>query len=334
MRYIIIFLMFLNLTLSVSARDEFSADKNVKWAEDKGWTREWLNTDFSKANLNVEHIISGGPPKDGIPSIDNPKFIPVANEKRIPASEPVVTVFRNGKARAYPLRYLTHHEIVNDTFEGQPIAVTFCPLCNSSVVFERVINGQTVEFGTTGKLHNSDLVMYDRLTETWWQQYNGEGIVGELTDDKLTIVASRLESFELFKQRFPKGDIMTQPTGFNRAYGYNPYVNYDSSTEPFLYLGDYEGKIPALARVVVIGTVGYELEYLSKLGTFEKDGIRITWQTGQNSALDTAQISRGKNVGNIAVQQKIDGAWQDIPYMVSFAFAYKAFNPDQEIITE
>lgn len=333
MKRILLILAYIGFVLTVQAANGFNADENVAWAKKSGWEFEWPDTDFSKANLNIRHIRSGGVPKDAISSLDAPKFMLVADEKDVAETEPVISVFSNGKARAYPLRYLMFHEIVNDIFEGQPIAVTFCPLCNTSVVFERVLNGKPVEFGTTGKLHNSDLVMYDRLTETWWQQYNGTGMVGELTGDVLKVVPSRLESLHLYKQRFPNGEIMQKPT-LNRNYGYNPYVAYDSSRRPFLYDGTYEGSIPALARVVVIGDVGYSLAYLSDIKTLEVDGLRISWQAGQNSALDRNVISRGKDVGNIVVQRQLDGEWQDTVYMISFAFAYKAFNPDKDIITE
>lgn len=331
MRYFISIMAGLALVTNASA---FETNENLKWAENSYWNSEWPDTDFSKANLDFKEILSGGVPKDGIRSVDDPKFKPVTDEKDIAATEPVITVLQNGKGRAYPLRYLMYHEIVNDVFEGKPVAVTFCPLCNSSVVFERILNGKPVEFGTTGKLHNSDLVMYDRQTETWWQQYNGTGIVGELTDEVLKVVPSRLESLHLFKQRFPNGSIMAEPVRLNGRYGSNPYDRYDSSLTPFLYRGDYEGKIPALARVVVIGDMAYSLEYLSQIQSLDIADMRITWQAGQNSALDNRTISRGKDVGNIVVQKLVDGGWQDLPYMVSFAFAYKAFNPDKTIITE
>lgn len=331
MKKLLTIITFFAMATSVAA---FETSENLKWAESSYWASEWPDTDFSKASLDFKQILSGGVPKDGIRSEDNPKFKPVAEEKVIAETEPVITVLINGNARAYPLRYLMFHEIVNDTFEGIPVAVTFCPLCNSSVVFERVLNGKTVEFGTTGKLHNSDLIMYDRLTETWWQQYNGTGIVGELTGHKLNVIASRLESLHLFKQRFPNGSIMAEPTRLRGRYGQNPYNGYDSSLKPFLYDGDYTGKIPALARVVVVGNVAYSLEYLSQINLLDVGDMRITWQAGQNSALDSRDISRGKDVGNIVVQRMNNGDWVDLPYMVSFAFAYKAFNPDRAIITE
>ena len=333
MKHIFLTIAFLSVAFGAFAV-EIDSKANVEWAENSYWQSEWPNTDFSNASLDLREILSGGVPKDGIRSVDDPKFMPVADEQEIAETEPVITVLINGKGRAYPLRYLMFHEIVNDTFESMPISVTFCPLCNSSVVFERVLGGKTVEFGTTGKLHNSDLVMYDRLTETWWQQYNGTGIVGELMGEKLKVVASRLESLYLFKQRFPDGDIMVPPARLLGRYGQNPYDRYDSSISPFLYTGDYDGKIPALARVVVVGDVAYSLEYLSQINLLDVGDMRITWQAGQNSALDNRTISRGKDVGNIVVQQMQDGDWSDVPYMVSFAFAYKAFNPDMAIITE
>lgn len=333
MKYLLASLLILSsVSSSVYAAEKIDVAANLEYAKNSYWPNEWPDTDFSVSSMNLRDIMSGGVPKDGIRAIDNPTFMPVADEASIAATEPVITVLLNGKARAYPLRYLTAHEIVNDLFEGTPIAVTFCPLCNSSVVFDARLNGQAVEFGTTGKLHNSDLVMYDRLTETWWQQYNGTGIVGELTGQKLAVIPSRLESLELFVKRFPDGEIMRAPTA--RAYGYNPYVNYDSSFRPFLYRGDYEGKIPALARVVVVGDIGYSLEYLAQIKKLETDGLRISWQAGQNSALDHRVIAKGKDVGNIVVQRLSNGQWNDIPYMVSFAFAYKAFNPGKTIITE
>lgn len=334
MKNLLAIMTILCLSVTANAAQKIDVKANLEWASKSYWSSEWPNTDFSKASLNLSEILSGGVPKDGIRSVENPEIMLVADETKIAETEPVITVLINGKARAYPLRYLMFHEIVNDTFEGKPIAVTFCPLCNSSVVFERVLNGQTVEFGTTGKLHNSDLVMYDRLTETWWQQYNGTGIVGELLGEKLTVVASRLESLHLFKQRFPEGEIMAEPARLSGRYGSNPYASYDSSLTPFLYRGDYDGKIPALARVVVVGDVGYSLEYLSTISLLDVGDMRITWQAGQNSALDNRTISRGKDVGNIVVQQMKNGDWIDLPYMVSFAFAYKAFNPDKAIITE
>ena len=145
---------------------------NDLYADPNFWKYEWPKTDFSKSSVEFIEILSGGPPKDGIPSIDDPKFLPINEVDGLNAKESVISVKVKGVVKAYPLRILMWHEIVNDTIGDVPIAVTYCPLCNAAIVFDRRLEGgKTLDFGTTGKLRNSDLIMYDRQTETWWQQY-------------------------------------------------------------------------------------------------------------------------------------------------------------------
>ena len=178
-------------------------------ADPARWQSEWPRTDFSKHIVPFSEIKSGGPPRDGIPSIDTPRFERLDQGKaqgwiaRLGEMEPVITLSINGDARAYPLRVLIWHEIVNDTVDGTSVAVTYCPLCNAALVFESLAGGQTLTFGTTGKLRNSDLVMYDRQTETWWQQFTGEAIVGMLAGRQLRLIPSRLESFARFTSPIP-----------------------------------------------------------------------------------------------------------------------------------
>jgi hypothetical protein len=167
------------------------------------WPAEWPKTDFSQASISFDEIKEGGPPKDGIPPIDEPVFARSA-EVDLPDIEPVIGVILEGTARAYPIRILIWHEIVNDQIGDAPISVTFCPLCNTGIVFDRRIAGDVLDFGTTGKLRNSDLVMYDRQTESWWQQFTGEAIVGEMTGTILDTVPARLESFANFKRALPR----------------------------------------------------------------------------------------------------------------------------------
>ena len=197
-------------------------------AQPAEWRLEWPETDFARHSVPYHEIISGGPPKDGIPSIDDPAFVPVA-EAELADNEPVIGVVIDGDARAYPLRILIWHEIVNDVVGGVPVAVTYCPLCNTGIVFDRRVADRVLEFGTTGKLRNSDLVMYDRTTESWWQQFLGEAIVGELTGTRLTMLPSRLESFANFKERAPDGRVQVRGRQLRRAYGANPYAGYDSA---------------------------------------------------------------------------------------------------------
>jgi hypothetical protein len=198
---------------AVAAPDYYIADGDshrtpcqrfARGMEGGGWSR----TDFARSSVPWTDILSGGPPKDGIPAIDQPKFEIVSSVKDLVPNEPVIGLDIAGDARAYPLRVLIWHEIVNDTVGGKPVTVTYCPLCNAALVFERNVEGRLFDFGTTGKLRHSDLVMYDRQTESWWQQFTGEAIIGEMLGTVLPLVPARLESFADFKARHPEGKVL------------------------------------------------------------------------------------------------------------------------------
>jgi len=299
-------------------------------AEPRLWSNEWPNTDFSTNSIDSDwvQILSGGPPKDGIPALSDPGFIPVAEESRITEREPVITLEIEGEVpRAYPIRYLTWHEIVNDEVGGIPVAVTFCPLCNSGITFDRRTEAGVLSFGVSGKLRNSDMVMYDRETESWWQQAIGEAIVGDLTGTELQSLPSWMESWAEFKARNPDGVVMAEPD-FPRDYGRNPYVRYDSSSRPFLYDGEMPPHdIPALARVVRVGDRAWPMTRLSGEGSITEAGVTLSWSAGQASALDTARIGDARDVGTVRVR---DAAGQDVAHDVLFAFAFHAFWPEGE----
>jgi hypothetical protein len=293
------------------------------------WDSEWPKTDFDKHSVDLAEIFSGGPPKDGIPAIDDPSFRPVSEIDDLGPQEPVIALEVNDEIKAYPLRILMWHEIVNDSIGGVPVTVTYCPLCNSSIVFDRRLDGQVLDFGTTGKLRNSDLVMYDRQTESWWQQFLGEGIVGSQTGKELKILPSRLESFELFKKRAPYAKVLVANSFSFRRYGDNPYAGYDSRTGPY---GFFQGELPedigAMVRVVVVDGEAWSLPLLSTKKIIKTaDGIEISWQAGQNSALDSRNISASRDVGNITVRKQTGGKWQDIAHDITFAFVFHAFHP-------
>ena len=301
------------------------------------WGMEWPNTDFSKRSVEWKEIMSGGPPKDGIPSIDNPRTEPISKIDNLADTEPVIGLVINGRARAYPLQILTWHEIVNDELGGVPVTVTYCPLCNSSIAFDRRLDGRILDFGTTGKLRRSDMVMYDRQTETWWQQFIGEGIVGEMTGKQLKIIPSRLESFADFKKRAPHGDVLVPNNTSMRNYGANPYPGYDTSPFPFLYQGDMpqgiNKGINPMVRVVVVEGEAWSLPLLRDKGSISKGSLNLRWRPGQNSALDTRTIAEGRDVGSVVVRRGAGDAAQDVAYDVTFAFVYNAFYPGKVIHT-
>ncbi len=300
---------------------------HVAAADPSFWKHEWPTTDFTTTSVEswVE-IVSGGPPKDGIPALSDPEFIEASEETRIGGREPVITLeMGDAVPRAYPIRYLTWHEIVNDRVAGVPVAVTFCPLCNSGIVFDRRAAGRVLEFGVSGKLRHSDMIMYDRQTESWWQQAVGEAIVGDLTGIELRQLPAWMESWDQFRTRHPEGLVMTEPA-YPRRYGQNPYRGYDGLTRPFLYSGDPPPHgIPALARVVRVGDRAWPLERVRRQGGLTEDGIVIGWEAGQASALDAEVIAEGRDVGSVRVR---DAQGRDLPHDVMFAFAFDAFWPE------
>ena len=296
---------------------------------------EWPRTDFSRATIDLSEIISGGPPKDGILAIDSPLFGSVADNAHLGDKEPVITLRIAQDARAYPLRILIYHEIVNDVVAGTPVSITYCPLCNAALVFERSANGRTLDFGTTGKLRHSDMIMYDRQTESWWQQFTGEAIVGAMTGQKLTILPSRIESFEQFKKKYAQGKVLIPKDPSARPYGRNPYANYDTSKYPFLLVQPYEGEVSALERVVAIGTEAWPLSLLREKREIRSGSYILRWTEGQNSALDTSNISEGRDIGNVSVfQENHEKKLQDVVYHIPFAFAFKAFHSNGTIHTK
>lgn len=301
------------------------------------WTLEGWKTDFNKSSISFSEILSGGPPKDGIPSIDSPKFQPASAIKTLSDRDPVIRLDIRGDIRAYPLQVLTWHEIVNDVVGGVPVSVTYCPLCNASIAFKRTVSGKILEFGTTGKLRNSDLVMYDRQTESWWQQFTGEAIVGSLQGTELSMVPVRVISFADFKAEQPSGKVLVPNHPSARPYGRNPYVNYDSRNAPYpLFTGDLPKNINPMARVVVFEEKGKRqavtLSKIRNAGRLAIGDVTLSWKKGVASALDNASISRSRDVGSVRATRKQSGQQRDIVHDVTFAFVFYAFHPNGKLI--
>jgi hypothetical protein len=277
-----------------------------------------FDTDRSKYNIDVSELQAGGPPKDGIPSIDDPSFVSPEDAYRwIDPQEPVIALAINGAARAYPLQILTFHEIVNDRLGGVPVAVTFCPLCYSAIVFKRTVEGDPVEFGVSGMLRKSDLVMYDRKTETLWQQFSGKAILGDLTGKTLERVPSQIVSFAQFTSAYPEGAVLSRDTGYDRPYGRNPYAGYDDvDKKPFLFRGEEDGRLPPMEKVVAISLGDVDKAYPHRVtkeqrvihDTVNDQPIVVWHDDGAVSALDQRTIRQSKVVGSTGVfDPRVDG---------------------------
>jgi hypothetical protein len=209
--------------------------------------------DKEKHIVPVDQIVSGGPPPDGIPSIDDPKFISVQEAgKFLDDSDFVLGLNINGDIRAYPLQILVWHEIVNDNVGGIPVAVTYCPLCFTNQVFNRSLDDgqEIVEFGTSGKLYNSNLVMYDRTSKSLWSQAMAEGIVGKYAGTKLERVPFDVAYWKEWKQLYPDSKILSRDTGSNRPYGVDPYGDYYTNSDVLFPLSNKDNRL-GLKEIVV-----------------------------------------------------------------------------------
>lgn len=286
------------------ATPELNADLSVSTA---GWS-----TDFSRYEVPLNEFLSGGPGKDGIPAIDSPSFEAIENVDWLEEQEPVIAFGIGDEWRAYPIQILIWHEIVNDTVADKPVAVTFCPLCHTAIVFDRTVNGQVLDFGVSGNLRHSDLVMYDRQTESWWQQATGRGIVGTYTGTPLEFLPSQLISWAKYRELHPDGVVLSRETGHSRDYGANPYGGYDRvDTDPFLLQDQtlIDGRLNPKVRIVGVviddDEVAYPLPDLAEVGvvndTVGDEPIVILWSPGTASSLGEATVAGGELVGSAVV---------------------------------
>jgi Protein of unknown function (DUF3179) len=317
---------------SATAADD---DLNVPTS---GW-----ETDFSKHTVPLSEFLSGGPGKDGIPAVDEPMFVSVEKAAEWLADrEPVIELELEGAARAYPLQILVWHEIVNDEVAGTPVVVTFCPLCNTAVVFDRRLDGRVLDFGTTGNLRHSDLVMYDRQTESWWQQFGGEAVVGELAGEELEHLPARIVAWEDFAGRHPDGEVLSQDTGFGRDYGRNPYAGYDDvdSGPLFPAAGADDDRLLPKERVVFVElgdeAVAVPFSVLAKEKRVEVavggERLEVRWVPGVGSVLDEPFVASGRDVGSAEVRSLASG--EPVAFDQPFWFAVASFRPDIRIVDE
>ncbi|MFQ5380527.1 MAG: DUF3179 domain-containing protein [Dehalococcoidia bacterium] len=279
----------------------------------------WPDTDFTKCTVDIgAEIIRGCPGRDCIPALDaegaveipaarggQAVFVPVSDVDYA-AAFPVAYVSIEGEVRGYPLHILTWHEIVNDVVGDVPVVATFCPLCNTAIAYDRQVGGRVLDFGVSGNLRNSDLVMWDRQTESWWQQATGEGIVGTYAGTLLEQIPMPVLSFEDFAAAFPDATILSEDTGFARDYGINPYSGYDrAGSRPFLFTGKIDARLDGLERVLALDRDGqfFAAPY-SRLADvrvahveFAGRNIVLFWAPGTVSALDQADIESSRDIG-------------------------------------
>ena len=343
-------------TVSISKESE-----NVSSPEDLGVSvpEGIMITNGLKHIVPLDKIKSGGPPKDGIPSIDNPKFAPVSESQFVPDTTFVIGLDINGEKRAYPLFIMVWHEIVNDSIGGVPVAVTYCPLCFTNQVFERVIDGKEVEFGTSGKLYNSNLVMYDRLTDSYWSQALGVAITGELTGYELKRIPFDVISWADWKTLHPDTLVLTTETGHIRSYGVDPYGDYytdprilfpveheDDRMHPKeLILGFHESDVykaykqDDVESAIVINDI-FNNKPMMLVSLFSGDSRAfdrtvndkvLTFDFVDNVIIDLESKSKW-NYDGVATSGSMEGIQLvRLPFNPGFWFQWVAFHPDTEV---
>lgn len=281
-----------------------------------------VTQDGVKYIIDPAKIRDGGPPKDGIPSIDSPKFVSVSEaDKWIEDNELVLALEYKGIKRVYPLQILVWHEIVNDNIAGDPILITYCPLCGSGIAYERKLNGEDVEFGTSGKLYNSNLVMYDRKTDTYWSQIGGQAIVGELTGMKLKEIPIDTVVWRDWKSAHPDSEVLSQDTGFNRQYGTDPYGNYYENSFLMFPVESQDNRIHA--KTVVFG-----IEVNGMFKAYRESDLKETPSITDTLGGVNIKVERD-SVGVVKITDTDTG--EEIVKERDFWFAWYAFHPETQL---
>ncbi len=295
-------------------------DPNLELAPGIGQAVSPWPTDWTRRTIDISDLLLGIAaidPRDRIRPIDTPVFESMADASEwVGEREPGALLDFNGEVRFYPLSILTRHEIVNDRVGDVPVAVTFCPLCNTALTFDRRVDGEVLRFGVSGLLRNSDLVMWDDRTVSLWQQVTGEGIVGELAGTRLEVIPTAIVSFGDALDSFPEARSLSRLSGGGGNYGVNPYAEYSSSERPFLFDGEPDPRYPALSRVVGV-TVGdvekaYPFETLTTERVINDEidgiGVAVMWGSDTADALDITEIADAQTIGTgIAFDRTVDG---------------------------
>ncbi len=293
---------------------------------------QWPRTDFTKAAVPLEQIRLGSSSRYAVPPIDEPFFVPVGQQEYLSAREPVIVIRRAGQVRFYPLSILLWHGVVNDVVGGHPVAITYCPLCNAAVVFDRRVGERVLSFAVSGLLRHSDLILYDRQTESLWQQFTGEALAGEMVGARLGRVAAATRSYAAAGQLYRNAQVLSPPGHSRKPYGWTPLKAYDSQAFPPHYPQIYgRAGVAPMDYVVVVETRAWTLDLLRRQGTLTTaDGLTLRWQPGMASVLDSAEIAEGRDIGSVDVTR--DG--QTVPHIVTFAYAFDAFHPDAPLHTQ
>ena len=280
--------------------------------------------DLANASIPLKDIKDGGPRRDGIPAIDKPEFFSIEEAGYLVDNDQVMSVSRQGVTRAYPIRILNYHEIVNDTIDDLHFAVTYCPLCGTGMVFNREIEGEVTTFGVSGLLYQSDVLLYDRATESLWSQLHMKSVAGPRLDKSLEWIASEFMTWKHWKELYPNGSVLSTKTGHRRNYRRTPYEGYETSDSVYFPVPHYRKELGIKHRIMGIHLDGqataYDLEFFES-GRIYKDKL------GEREVF----VSYDKETERAEVLDVETG--EKIPHLYAYWFAWQAFYPETRLIS-
>lgn len=274
---------------------------------------------LGNASIPVQEILSGGPPRDGIPAIDRPRFVSAGEADTLGPDDRVIGIHRNGEARAYPIAILNWHEIVNDRIGDEPIVVTFCPLCGTGMVFASPAN---LDFGVSGLLYNSDVLLYDRQSESLWSQIEMEAVSGKRLGQKLQLLPASHTSWQDWLNRYPRSKVLAEPRGSTRNYKRNPYAGYARSRDLYFPVSNRDRRYHPKEQVIGVA-VGDEAKAWP-FAELAKSAAEFT-DTLAGQPVTVRYNSEARSGGVFAA----DG--EEIPSVIAFWFAWMSFHPQAEV---
>jgi len=278
--------------------------------------------DLSRATVPADEIHHGGPPRDGIPSIDEPKFVTPDRAHFLSPNDRVMGVRYNGIAKAYPILILDYHEIVNDEFAGESVVVSYCPLCGSGMVFSGNVQGEPTEFGVSGLLYNSDVLLYDRRTESLWSQIMAEAVTGPLAGAELEHLAASHTTWREWRRRHPESLVLSLDTGYTRDYRKSPYRGYEDTETVWFPVAHRDRRYHAKELVI-----GLELDGAVKAYPFAELSRRASPFTDTVAGREiTVHFDAENRTGRL-----LDADGEQIPTVTAYWFAWVAFHPDTAV---
>lgn len=280
--------------------------------------------DFSKHSIPLSEILSGGPDKDGIPAIDRPQFVPAAKASRVflKNEDRIIALVVNGKKKAYPIKILNWHEIVNDRIGGRRVVVTFCPLCGTGMVFDANAAGRQLNFGVSGLLYQSDVLLYDRQTESLWSQIKQEAVTGKLIGTRLQLLPSTQTTWGAWKKQHPNTFVLSTQTGHSRNYDDDPHEGYTTSRDVMVSVGPLNSRYHPKEQVL-----GVELDGLAKAYPFS-ELARVKSPVKDKIGKKIVHVTYDPKSRTATIK---DASGKELPSVAGFWFAWYAFHKDTQV---